>query len=106
MGEHVLANEHIVAAQKDLCHHIGFVSIIFDVGFHSQVIEAVCFWGQLSTYLLEGCFGVFVDCSVALLNKFQGNVSGRLDDVLFFGSKHEAKQGHQGGFATTDRTGQ
>ncbi len=106
MREHVAADEHIIAAQKNLGHYIGFVSIILDVGFHAQVIKTIGFRDQLSACLLEGCFGVFVDNRIAVLDEFQSDITSGFDDVLFFGCKHEAKQGHQGGFATTDRTSQ
>ena len=44
MGAHVLADEEVVPGEEYFGHDVAFVSVVFEVVFYSEIVEAVDFW--------------------------------------------------------------
>lgn len=104
MGEHASGNEKLIAAEKDFSDNIGNIATVFDVGFYSQIIQAVDFRSKLSIDAVVRATGVLMDNIITMLDEFKGDITGGFHDVavwrdlVLFGKK-VAHQRHQCSFA-------
>ncbi len=81
MCQHFLLDKEIIPAQQDLCHHIAFVAVVFQVVFCSQVVEAINAWPGVFSFPVKGIFAVPVNYFVAALDEFKAYVAAWFHDV-------------------------
>ena len=81
MGDITLANHQFVAIQEDFGYGVAFVSVVFEVAFCSEVVEADGF----GVGFVESPLGVVVDDLVAVLYEFEADVTtGFYGEFIFW----------------------
>jgi len=103
VGDHSAVDEHVVTGHENFGHDVALVAIELDGVLGSQVVEAVGFGLSVA---IEGTAAISVDDGEAILVKLVTDIAAGFDDELIFGLVHLSDELHEGGFTTTDGTGE